>query len=259
MELGQKRRYRAIFLSDLHLGSIGCKTEPLWDFLQTVHADEYYLVGDIVDTWITWGNQSWTEAHTRIFRHLIGLAQMGTDVYLMPGNHDDFGAQLDGITLGSLRMAESFVHVTADGRRLLVVHGDKFDPFTTNHRWLAYGLALLYEEITVFNKRLNDLLGRNLDFASKFKRGIKRVVKRKTDYEGQLRRHAAAQGLDGVICGHIHTPAIRVQDGIVYMNPGDWVEHCTALAEHHDGRFELLKWASVGNEQVEALLEPVQA
>ncbi|MFZ4507638.1 MAG: UDP-2,3-diacylglucosamine diphosphatase [Fimbriimonas sp.] len=244
--MAEKARYRSVFISDLHLGAYGSKTEKIRTFLDSFETDQLYLVGDIVDGWVVAGNQAWNDDHTQVLRQLFSQAQLGVEVYFTPGNHDDFGHFMNGVSLGTFHTDRSFIHTTLDGRRILVVHGDKFDPFTSEHRWLAYGTALLYEELTLLNKRMADLwepiIGRRFDFATGFKKFTKRVIKKKTNYEEQLVAHAISLGYDGVICGHIHSPAMRSHGEILYVNCGDFVEHGTAVVEHHDGRLELVAW-----------------
>lgn len=244
--MGQSIPYRAVFISDLHLGSTGCRAEQLAEFLQSVETESLYLVGDVIDSWVLRQGDRWNHRHTEVIRQILGKEQNGTQVFYTPGNHDEALKQMIGTRLGNLRVEHHFIHETADGRRLLVVHGDEFDRFTTRYKKIAFVMANIYDEITRLNQRFNQWIGcrshRQVDFSTGLKTRMKRVVKRKTSFESALLEHAIESGLDGVVCGHIHTPNITYVGNLVYINTGDWVEHATAVVEYSDGRLELLDW-----------------
>lgn len=236
---------RSIFISDAHLGCKYIHAEALLAFLKNHQPQFLYIVGDFVDGWRLKKSWYWTDTYTYILKRIVDLMKRGTKVYYTPGNHDEF---LRSFTenFGSVHLADEFVHVTADRRRVLVTHGDKFDAVVLNHRWLSHlgdvGYNLLLGINVVFN-----FFRRRLGFGYwSLSSAIKRRVKQATCYIGNFEevvtRHAAQHGCSGVICGHIHTPKVSEANagGVSYYNTGDWVESCTALVEYSDGSFELL-------------------
>jgi UDP-2,3-diacylglucosamine pyrophosphatase LpxH len=245
---GSVRRYRAVFISDLHLGSAGCQVEAITQFLQSFECDQLYLVGDIIDGWVGRDDGRWGQGTTELVRLLLGKTNReNCRVYYTPGNHDAFMRRLLGSEMGSILIDHSFVHTTVTGRDLLVVHGDLFDRSCTKFLPVAWVGAWLYEAITILNAHVNRTRARRerrpIHFASMVKLATKRIVKRGSSFENQLVEHAVENGCDGVICGHVHRPAIRErEDGKLYINTGDWVEHCTAIAETLDGRIEMIEW-----------------
>ncbi|MBS1707273.1 MAG: UDP-2,3-diacylglucosamine diphosphatase [Armatimonadetes bacterium] len=253
---------RATFVSDIHLGSHGCKTERVQDFLRQVTCDQLYLVGDIIDGWVGKGHKKWTQDHTDVILALLATAKGGCEVYYTPGNHDDFVRRLNGGELGNVTIDHSFIHTTADGKSLLVVHGDLFDTTVTKYRPLAFIGAYLNEYMAVMNSVVNKNRKakgkRPLDFAATVKKGVKGFIAKKTDYESEIIAFAREHGFDGVVCGHVHRPRIDVMaDGFVYVNTGDWVEHCTAVVEHADGRLELLNWSPPAAPEREHDTQPI--
>lgn len=255
----EPNRYRAVFISDVHLGATGCKTAALQDFLYQVEADKLYLVGDVIDGWVTRQNK-WTQEHTNVIRTLLGKAKEGSKVYYTPGNHDAFLRRLNGQELGLIEIDHSFVHTLLDGRDFLVVHGDLFDPTCVKHSWIAWVGAWMYEYLQIFNARVNkDRIKKNrrkIDFAGKIKRFTKGMTSGKENFEDLLIESARAQGFDGVVCGHVHRPTIRREpDGFMYINTGDWVEHGTAVIEDFDGSIRLVNWE---NEDLPRKTRPVK-
>ena len=242
------RRFRALFISDIHLGTRGCQAERLLDFLRYHEADYIYLVGDIVDGWQLRSSWYWPQQHNDVVQKLLRQARKGARVIYIPGNHDEFFRDYYGTHFGGVEVAESAMHEGADGRRYLVIHGDHFDLVVTQARWLAhlgdqaYTLAIALN--TIFN-RARRYLGFPYWSLSKW---AKLKVKNAVSYIGEFERTLAAEArrhaADGVICGHIHHAAIHDDFGLRYINCGDWVESCTAVAEHHDGRFEIIQWAA---------------
>ncbi len=244
--------YRSLFVSDVHLGSAGCMVEEFQAFLNSVECEYLYLVGDVVDLWVTMKAGKWRQEHTNAVRSILSKSQEGTLVFFTPGNHDAFLRRLNGSEFGNIRVAHSFVHTTVDGKRLMVVHGDLFDK-SVRFVPLAWLAAWFYEGLTVlnglWNARRKEAGQEQTDFSSSAKRRLKKYVSRKSDYEGVLLSQALDGGLDGVVCGHIHRPAITLdEDGGLYVNTGDWVEHGTAVVEHFDGRLELLLWKDLKNQ-----------
>jgi UDP-2,3-diacylglucosamine pyrophosphatase LpxH len=242
----KKRSFRAIFVSDIHLGTAGCKAEYLLDFLRHHESDDLYLVGDIIDGWALKSRFYWHQSHNDVIQKVLRRARKGTRVIYVPGNHDEVGRQFVGLNFGDIEIREDAVHVMADGRRLWVVHGDFADGVIRNAKWLAHVGDALYDFILWLNRHFNALRAR-LGFSywslsQYLKHSVKNAVSFITDFEQVLMREARRRGYDGVVCGHIHKAEIREIDGLLYCNDGDWVESMTALAETHDGRLELITW-----------------
>ena len=242
------RRYRTVFLSDVHLGTKGCRADFLADFLRAVECERLYLVGDIVDGWRLKKSWFWDAEHDEVIRLVLRMARHGTEVTYIPGNHDEMFRDWLGLEVAGVRLARDAVHVAADGRRLLVIHGDEFDGVIRYAKFLAhlgdgaYDLALTVNR--VFNAARRRLGYPYWSLSQWLKRQVKEAVKTIDRFEAALAGEARARGLQGVVCGHIHHAEMRDIGGIAYMNDGDWVESCTALVEHADGRFELLDWAA---------------
>jgi UDP-2,3-diacylglucosamine pyrophosphatase LpxH len=247
----QLRHYRSIFISDLHLGTRGCKAEFLLDFLKYNEADNIYLVGDIIDCWRLRKAWYWAQSHNDVVQKLLRKARKGTRVVYVPGNHDEPLRDYDGMTFGEVAVVNEIVHVTADGKRYLVVHGDAFDGVIKYAKWLAYLGDTAYHCVLTLNHWYNHIrvkLGLQYwSLSAYLKTQVKDAVKFISDFEDAMAAEARRQGLDGVICGHIHKAESRMIDGIHYINDGDWVESCTALVEHMDGRLEIVEWAANRN------------
>ena len=243
----QKTHYRSVFISDIHLGAVGAKTAAVRAFLDGVSCDYLYLVGDIIDGWVGRKDRKWTPPHTEVIRVILEVANTGCVVRYTPGNHDAFMRRLHGTQLGAIEIEHSFLHLTADDKALLVVHGDLFDRTCTKYKPVAFFGAWMYEAVSVVNAKVNKKQGekgrRQVDFTSALKRGVKRFIGKASNYEGTLCDYARESGFDGVVCGHVHKPKIETaEDGFVYVNSGDWVENCTVVVEHMDGRLELLQF-----------------
>jgi UDP-2,3-diacylglucosamine pyrophosphatase LpxH len=243
----KRKRFRTIWISDVHLGTRGCNAAMLIDFLDSTDSETMYLVGDIIDGWKLRRSWYWPSAHNDIVWRVMKRAKRGTRVVYIPGNHDEMFRQFSGLTFGGIEIRRQAIHDTADGRRLMVTHGDEFDAVVMCHRWLAFlgdaaysGLMRLNIVINAVRQRL-DLPYWSLSKHAKNK--VKNAVEFISRFEEAVAHEARDRGVDGVVCGHIHTAEIRDFGGIVYYNDGDWVEGCTALVEHFDGRLEVLHWA----------------
>jgi UDP-2,3-diacylglucosamine pyrophosphatase LpxH len=240
-------RYRTIWLSDIHLGTRGCKADHLLDFLRFNEAQTIYLVGDIVDGWRLRRSWYWPQSHNDVVQKLLRKARKGTRVIYVPGNHDEWLRDYAPNTFGGVELVEEAVHVTADGRRLLVIHGDWFDLIVKNARWLAllgdgaYTLALWVNNH--FNKARHWFGYDYWSLSAFLKLKVKNAVLYIGSFADALADAARSRQLDGVVCGHIHHAEIRDLGGIIYCNDGDWVESCTALVEHFDGRLQIIRWA----------------
>jgi UDP-2,3-diacylglucosamine pyrophosphatase LpxH len=243
-----KRRYRTIFISDLHLGTRGCRADFLLDFLRRTECERLYLVGDVVDGWRLRKSWYWTGDFDEVVRQVMRMARQGVEVTYIPGNHDEMFRDWLGLEIAGIRLAREAVHETADGRRILVLHGDEFDGVIRYAKVLAHLGDWAYDSALTMNRWFN-AARRRLGYpywslSQWLKRQVKEAVKAIDRFEVALATEAKRRGLDGVICGHIHHAEMREVHGVMYMNDGDWVESCTALVEHPDGRFELIDWAA---------------
>jgi UDP-2,3-diacylglucosamine pyrophosphatase LpxH len=237
-------RYRTIWLSDIHLGTRGCRARALLDFLEGCHCDYLYLVGDIIDFWRLKRAPHWPQLHSDVVRTILSKARAGTIVTLVPGNHDEYLRRFCDLQLGNIMITREAIHRTADGRLFLVVHGDEFDSITRCHRWVALTGDVGYDVLLELNRWFNGARRRlglpYWSLAAYVKGKVKRAVNFITAFETALAHEAARRGLHGVVCGHIHRAETREIEGLQYCNTGDWVESCTALVEHADGSLELL-------------------
>ena len=242
-----RRRYRTIWISDIHLGTRGCNDRLLIDFLDHVDCDTLFLVGDIIDGWRMKKRFYWPERHNAIVRRVMRRAKFGTRVIYIPGNHDEMFRQFSGMSFGGVEIRRKAIHVTADGRRLLVLHGDEFDAVVLGHRWIAllgdaaYTLLMRLNVVVNAVRRRFDLPYWSISKHAKHK--VKNAVEFISRFEEAVAHEAARLKVDGVVCGHIHTAEERRFGDVVYYNDGDWVEGCTALAEHENGHMEILHWA----------------
>lgn len=238
---------RSIFLSDIHLGTRGCQADSLLGFLRQHEAENLFLIGDIVDFWAMSRGIHWTPAQNTFVQKILRAARKGTKVIFIPGNHDEALREHCGIRIGDIELKHEHLHLAADGRRYLLIHGDEFDQVTRHHRWVALLGDMAYNGLV----RLNAFLSRvrrtlrisgYWSLAGFAKRKVKSAVSFIFDFEDSVVRAMRERGVDGVICGHIHAATIRQIQGITYINCGDWVDSCTAIVEHFDGRMELIEW-----------------
>jgi UDP-2,3-diacylglucosamine pyrophosphatase LpxH len=245
--------YRAVFISDLHLGTPGCQAGELLDFLKAYPSDSLYLIGDIVDGWQLRRKWFWPQSHNDVVQKLLKRARKGCRIIFVPGNHDEFARQFAGLHFGGVEVAMEAVHETATGKRLWVVHGDYFDAVVQNAKWLAYLGDNLYEISLKLNRHLNNLRGRlglpYWSLSAYLKHKVKSALNYVTEFETAVAREARHRGHHGVVCGPIHRAEMREIDGTLYCNDGDWVESRTALVEHADGRLELVHWKSAAPAQ----------
>jgi UDP-2,3-diacylglucosamine pyrophosphatase LpxH len=252
------KTYRSIFISDVHLGIRDCKAEALNNFLKHNTCDTLYLVGDIIDGWKVQQNKlRWKQSHTNVVRRILGHAKRGTRVVYVAGNHDEFLRPMIpyGLSFGSVEICNQIEHIGADGKHYLVTHGDLFDGITRLAPWLSFLGDKAYDVILGFNTTFNRWRHRvGLGYWS-LSQYLKQRVKKAVDFMFQFERNLAGycrkRGFDGVICGHIHHAEIKDIDGIAYMNDGDWVESCTALVEHHNGRWEIITWTRESDDVVD--------
>ena len=240
-------KVRSVFLSDIHLGTRACQAESLLDFLREYSSEQTFLIGDIIDFWAMSRSICWTPAQNTVVQKLLRRARHGERIVLVPGNHDEALRDYCGTVFGDIEVASELVHETVDGRRFLLIHGDVFDQVTRHHRWVAILGDKAYELLVRLNAQLS-WMRRKLgipgywSLAGYAKRKVKTALNFIFDFEESAVHHARDRGLDGVICGHIHWATIREINGLTYINCGDWVDSCTAIVEHFDGRLELVAW-----------------
>ena len=256
---GPRLHVRTVFISDLHLGTPGCQAVALLDFLRDVECETLYLVGDIIDGWQLRRSWYWPQSHNDVVQKLLRKARKGTRVIFVPGNHDEFARKYVAHNFGGVDVVEDAMHVTADGRRLWVTHGDHFDGVIQCAKWLAYVGDVAYEFVLKVNHGFNSARARlGLPYWSLsryLKLKVKRAVSYVSDFETAVAREARKRGADGVVCGHIHHAEMRTIDGVLYCNDGDWVESLTALVEHHDGRLAIIDRSRAATHAVPAAAE----
>jgi UDP-2,3-diacylglucosamine pyrophosphatase LpxH len=238
---------RTVWISDVHLGFHGCSAKLLLDFLHHVDCDTLYLVGDIIDVWEMKKRMFWPQAHNNVIRTLLGKAKHNTKVIYIPGNHDEVLRDFDGALFGNIEIRYEAIHTTADDKKILVLHGDKFDGVVACSPMLAKVGSRLYDYLLKANSWVN-YCRRKLGFpywslAAFLKHKVKNAVQYISNFEHAVAQEAQDRGVSGVVCGHIHRAEISKINGIDYYNCGDWVESCTALVEHPDGQIDIINWA----------------
>jgi len=249
-QAAEPARHRTLFLSDIHLGTRACQAEQLLEFLRQHQADTIYLVGDIVDFWNIRRRAYWPQSHNDVIQKLLRQVRKGTRLVFVPGNHDEVLRDYLGMRFGGIEFTDHCIHETADGRRILVTHGDAYDVVVRYARWLAhlgdsaYGLALWLN--THFNWVRRRLGKPYWSLSAYLKYKVKSAVNFIGEFEHALVSEARRRDAQGVVCGHIHHAAMRQLGDVLYMNAGDWVESCTALVESEAGEFEIIRWAGAG-------------
>lgn len=243
------KKYRSIFISDVHLGTRDCKADELNNFLKHNDCHTLYLVGDVIDGWKVQQNRfRWKQSHTNVVRRILGHAKRGSRIIYVAGNHDEFLRLFIpyNFSFGMIEIHNQIEHVGADGKRYLVVHGDLFDGITRLAPWLSFLGDRAYDTVLWLNTKFN-LIRHRMGFGywslSKYlKYKVKKAVDFVFQFEKNLATHCKKKGYDGIIAGHTHTPVIKEVDSIIVMNDGDWVESCSALVEHWDGKWEIVYW-----------------
>ena len=248
------KKYRTLFLSDLHLGTRAAQAELLLDFLKYHDAETVYLVGDIVDGWRLKKGWYWPQAHNDVVQKFLRKVRKGVRVIYIPGNHDEFARTYTGLTFGGIEVVSEALHKTADDKKIIVMHGDQFDIVVCNARWLAYLGDWAYRVAISTNtwvntaRRLSGLGYWSLSAWAKMK--VKNAVNFIGDFEKTLALEAKRKNADGIICGHIHHATIKQIEGVLYINTGDFVESCSAVVEHEDGHFEIISWQMTAQERM---------
>ena len=255
-----RTRYRTIFISDIHLGTSGCNAALLLDFLKSHECETLYLIGDIVDGWQLRKGWYWPQAHNDVVRAILKMAKHGTRVIYVPGNHDEHFRDYVGLEFGGIELMLDAIHVTADGRRLLVTHGDQFDNIVLYHKWLAFlgdgAYTLLLKSNGAVNWFRRKLGLPYWSLAAHMKKRVKNAVAFISRFEEALAHAALDREVDGVVCGHIHSAEIREFGDVTYYNDGDWVESCTALVEDAHGAMKIIDWAEHRRNAVVAVKAP---
>jgi UDP-2,3-diacylglucosamine pyrophosphatase LpxH len=240
------KHYRALFISDIHLGTKACQAAAFLEFLKTVETDKIYLVGDIVDFWRLGRGIHWPQVHNDVLQKLLRRARKGTELIVIPGNHDEVLRDYCGSTFGAIRVERDTIHEAADGKRYLVMHGDEFDVVVRYAKWIAFLGDGAYNFALWINTHFNTMrrwFGLPYwSLSAYLKHKVKRAVNYIGEFEAALVQEAARRGTQGVICGHIHHAAKRQIGEMTYINTGDWVESCTAVAETQAGTFEIIRW-----------------
>lgn len=238
---------RALFISDLHLGSKGCRALDLVSFLRQYRTSHLYLVGDIFDTWRPMG-KNWTREHDEVVRTILDMHHAGAKLTYVPGNHDALFHRFHGHHFGTVTIAPRTMHTTANGQRLLVIHGDSCDVFSESAPWLAQIGATFESGLRYLSDRINSQLTRAgrpqwtgiEDLVNK----VNQTVRKHDRFEQRLSALAQRNGADGIVCGHFHQPALHRNFGVTYANCGDWVENQTAIVEAEDGSLDLIDWSA---------------
>jgi UDP-2,3-diacylglucosamine pyrophosphatase LpxH len=246
LEKENKIKVRSVWISDVHLGFRGCSADFLLDFLHQTECEYLYLVGDIVDVWEMKKRMYWPQAHNNVIRTILGKAKHNTKVIYVPGNHDEVLRDFDGMVLGNVEIQNEAIHTTADGKKLLIIHGDQFDGIVKCSPIISKIGSRLYDYLLRANRWVN-FIRRKLGFtywslAAFLKHKVKNAVQYIGNFEEAVANEASRQNVDGVVCGHIHRPEITRLHDVDYYNCGDWVESCTALVEHPDGKMEIINW-----------------
>ena len=257
-----RRRYRTIFMSDIHLGTRGCQASLVLDFLDHHDSDRLYLVGDILDGWQLKKSWHWPQTHDDVVQKVLVKGRNGTKIIYLPGNHDEFLRDYAGIHFGGVEVIDQTIHDLADGRRLLVLHGDQFDIVVRYAPWLAVlgsGAYVAALSVNTVVNRVRRRLGWDYWSLSAWaKAKVKNAMRHIGNFEEALASEARRRGVDGVVCGHIHHASIHENDGFIYVNSGDWVESCTAIAEHHDGRLEIIRWTAASGASADPVGDKVR-
>lgn len=246
-----KQRYRTVWISDTHLGSRHCRAERLLNFLKATECEQLYLVGDIIDIWALKRKWHWPKLHSEVVRRILKTDNKGTKVVFVPGNHDELFRSYNRLVFGGVEINNEPIHITADGRRAVVLHGDIFDAVVANHKVITFIGDWLYEVLLRVNIWFNAVrrwCGFGHWSLSNFvKHQVKQVISFIGSYEDALVRYAKQKKADMIVCGHIHHPEVREVDDVLYCNCGDWVENCSAIVEHFDGRIEMLRFGFDGD------------
>ena len=240
------KKYKSIFISDIHLGTRGCQADALCSFLKENTCENLFLVGDIIDGWRLKKKWYFPQSHANVIRRIFTAAKRGTKVIYIAGNHDEMLRPMIpmGLSFGNIDVCNRYDYTGVNGKKYFVVHGDMFDKIMIDNKWLMHVGDFLYDILISINNKFNtvrSLFGMRYWSLSKWiKHNTKEAINFIYKFEGFVSEYCERKGYDGIICGHIHTASIKNLNGIEYMNDGDWVESCTALVEHHTGEWEII-------------------
>jgi UDP-2,3-diacylglucosamine pyrophosphatase LpxH len=241
-------KYRSVFISDVHLGTQACQADMLLKFLKTFECEKLYLVGDIIDGWEMHKKMYWPQSHNDVIQKILRKGRKGSEIYYIPGNHDEFLRSFGLQLFGNINLVPDTVHISPTGKTYLVIHGDQFDVVVKNAKWLAHVGSWAYDvaiSLNIIINKARQLFGMpywSLSAWAKYK--VKSAVNFIGNYEESLSNFAKSKNVDGIICGHIHHANMTEMNGIKYINCGDWVESCTAIVEHYNGTLELVRFAN---------------
>jgi len=263
MDNNNNKSYRTIWISDLHLGSTQCQADILLDFLKFNDSETLYLVGDIIDFWSLSKKMYWPRDHNTVIQKILRKARHQTKVIYVPGNHDENVREYDNYVFGDIVVKNKIVHTTANGKRFLVVHGDEYDTIAKYHQWIAKLGSSGYDFLLEINRFLRVVrrffgIKSHFSLAAFIKFKVKNIVQFISDYEESIVNTLRNEGVDGVICGHIHHAEIKDIGGFLYVNTGDFVESCTAIVEHFNGELELINWDKIQAVAVPEATTPAQ-
>jgi UDP-2,3-diacylglucosamine pyrophosphatase LpxH len=249
------KRYRAVWISDTHLGTRGCNAIALLDFLRETDFDMLYIVGDLIDIWSLRRAIYWPQQHNDVIQKILRKARKGTRVIYIPGNHDELVTSFCG-TYRNIEIKENAIHVTASGERILIIHGHELDVVLSGSgrmKWLAFAGDLSYQFLLSLNPLINFVRRRfglgYWSLSAYAKRTVKDAVSFIGKFEAAVAHYAERYHVDAVLCGHIHSAGIREFGNVTYYNCGDWVESCTALVEGDDGMISLVNYHSLSSSE----------
>lgn len=249
------RKHKTIFLSDIHLGYKDCKAEFLLDFLDKNHAEQIYLIGDIVDLWALKRQFYWPASHNAVLSRLVELSRKGTQITYLPGNHDEDLKAYSEEKFNDIVVTKRTIHTTASGKQLLLLHGDDFDSDVCLSKFAAKLGDTLYDFLLFMNRHFNRIRRKfgyhYWSLASHIKSKVPKANEAIARYKHAALKEAKKLGLDGVVCGHIHHPEIEIKDDVMYCNDGDWIENCTALVESFTGDLAIIHWSEQSRNVVE--------
>ena len=241
--LASKQKIQTLFISDIHLGSRFAQTEKFLTYINNIHPEKIYIIGDFLDGWKLQGSWRWNSVYTDIISRIVELASTGTELFYTPGNHDEFLRcekiqtiiERTGI---NLKVQDEFVFTSRNGQQFLITHGDQFDVVEKNYQWLSMAINIVYEPLLYFNWLYSKITKREHSpyrMCAVIKDRVKKAVKFFSSFEQKLYLHARSRDCQGIICGHIHSPGVEHHQSMIYLNTGDWVENCTALVENEEG------------------------
>lgn len=238
---------RSVFISDVHLGTRACQADRLLSFLRRYDSEYLFLLGDIIDFWAMNRTIAWTPSQNTVVQKILRRARHGQRVVFVPGNHDEALRDHVDTSFGGIEVYERYVHTAADGRRYLLIHGDEFDQVTRYHRWVAKMGDVAYDTLVRLNTSLSAMrralhMQGYWSLAGYAKKKVKTALEFMFHFELAVVRFAKQHGFDGVICGHVHCAAGKRIEDVSYLNCGDWVDSCTGIVEHLDGRMEVVHW-----------------